>query len=46
MRWPLRLLTAPGYFQSHIAFSAVSFLRRREGPPCCILYPRRPAPGG
>jgi anaerobic selenocysteine-containing dehydrogenase len=37
--WPLRLLTAPGYFQSHTAFSAVGFLRRREGPPCCILHP-------
>jgi anaerobic selenocysteine-containing dehydrogenase len=22
-RWPLRLLTAPGYFQSHTAFSGV-----------------------
>ncbi|MGH7114953.1 MAG: molybdopterin-containing oxidoreductase family protein [Stellaceae bacterium] len=38
-RWPLRLLTAPGYFQSHTAFSGVAFLRRREGPPCCILHP-------
>jgi anaerobic selenocysteine-containing dehydrogenase len=38
-RWPLRLLTAPGYFQSHTAFSGVSFLRRREGPPRCILHP-------
>ncbi len=38
-RWPLRLLTAPGYFQSHTAFSGVEFLRRREGPPCCILHP-------
>jgi anaerobic selenocysteine-containing dehydrogenase len=38
-RWPLRLLTAPGYFQSHTAFSGVSYLRRREGPPCCILHP-------
>jgi anaerobic selenocysteine-containing dehydrogenase len=38
-RWPLRLLTAPGYFQSHTAFSGVSFLRRREGAPCCILHP-------
>lgn len=38
-RWPLRLLTAPGYFQSHTAYSAVAFLRRREGPPCCILHP-------
>ena len=38
-RWPLRLLTAPGYFQSHTAFSGVEFLRRREGPPGCILHP-------
>jgi anaerobic selenocysteine-containing dehydrogenase len=38
-RWPLRLLTAPGYFQSHTAFSAVSYLRHREGPPCCVLHP-------
>jgi len=38
-RWPLRLLTAPGYFQSHTAFSAVPFLCEREGSPCCILHP-------
>jgi anaerobic selenocysteine-containing dehydrogenase len=38
-RWPLRLLTAPGYFQSHTAFSGVSFLRRREGAPFCVLHP-------
>jgi len=38
-RWPLRLLTAPGYFQSHTTFSAVPFLREREGAPCCILHP-------
>jgi len=38
-RWPLRLLTAPGYFQSHTAYSAVAFLREREGEPCCILHP-------
>jgi len=38
-RWPLRLLTAPGYFQSHTAFSAVGFLREREGTPCCVLHP-------
>ena len=38
-RWPLRLLTAPGYFQAHTAYSAVPFLRRREGEPCCILHP-------
>jgi anaerobic selenocysteine-containing dehydrogenase len=43
-RWPLRLLTAPGYFQSHTAFSGVSYLRRREGPPCCILHPDEAAP--
>jgi anaerobic selenocysteine-containing dehydrogenase len=38
-RWPLRLLTAPGYFQSHTAFSGVSFLRKREGEPFCVLHP-------
>jgi anaerobic selenocysteine-containing dehydrogenase len=38
-RWPLRLLTAPGYFQSHTAFSGNEFLRRREGRPCCVLNP-------
>jgi anaerobic selenocysteine-containing dehydrogenase len=38
-KWPLRLLTAPGYFQAHTAFSGVSFLRGREGKPMCILHP-------
>jgi anaerobic selenocysteine-containing dehydrogenase len=38
-RWPLRLLTAPGYFQAHTAYAGVDFLRRREGPPYCILHP-------
>nr|WP_269435080.1 molybdopterin-dependent oxidoreductase [Enhydrobacter aerosaccus] len=38
-KWPLRLLTAPGYFQAHTAFSGVDFLRTREGKPCCILHP-------
>src|ERR1700756_1728031 len=38
-KWPLRLLTAPGYFQAHTAFSGVGFLRRREGEPLCILHP-------
>jgi anaerobic selenocysteine-containing dehydrogenase len=37
-------LTAPGYFHSHTAFSGVSFLRRREGPPCCILHPDEAGP--
>lgn len=38
-KWPLRLLTAPGYFQAHTAFSGVSFLRGREGKPFCVLHP-------
>lgn len=38
-KWPLRLLTAPGYFQAHTAFSGVGFLRKREGMPFCILHP-------
>jgi len=38
-RWPLRLLTAPGYFQSHTVYSRVEFLRRREGPAMCVLHP-------
>jgi anaerobic selenocysteine-containing dehydrogenase len=38
-RWPLRLLTAPGYFQAHTAYAGVAFLRRREGEPACILHP-------
>ena len=37
-RWPLRLLTAPGYFQAHTAYAGVAFLRRREGEPCAILH--------
>ena len=38
-RWPLRLLTAPGYFQAHTAYAGVAFLRKREGAPCAILHP-------
>jgi anaerobic selenocysteine-containing dehydrogenase len=38
-RWPLRLLTAPGYYQSHTAFSGVTTLRRRAGAPECVLHP-------
>jgi anaerobic selenocysteine-containing dehydrogenase len=45
-RWPLRLLTAPGYFQAHTAYSGVEFLRRREGPPCCVLHPDEAARRG
>ncbi|MDR3538224.1 MAG: molybdopterin-dependent oxidoreductase [Acetobacteraceae bacterium] len=35
----LQLLTTPGYFQSHTAFSGVAFLRQREGAPCAVLHP-------
>ncbi|MGG5817370.1 molybdopterin-containing oxidoreductase family protein [Falsiroseomonas sp. HW251] len=45
-RWPLRLLTAPGYFQAHTAFSGVEFLRKREGAPACILHPEDAARRG
>jgi anaerobic selenocysteine-containing dehydrogenase len=38
-RWPLRLLTAPGYFQPHTTYSGVALLRQREGLPVCILHP-------
>jgi anaerobic selenocysteine-containing dehydrogenase len=37
-KWPLRLLTAPGYFQAHTAYSGVGFLREREGKPMAILH--------
>jgi len=45
-RWPLRLLTAPGYFQAHTAYSGVGFLRRREGKPYCVLHPDEAARRG
>jgi anaerobic selenocysteine-containing dehydrogenase len=45
-RWPLRLLTAPGYFQSHTAFSGVASLRRRQGSPECVLHPEDAASRG
>lgn len=38
-KYGLRLLTTPGYFQSHTAFSGVAFLREREGVPCAVLHP-------
>src|SRR5438132_7845238 len=44
--WPLRLLTAPGYFQAHTAYAGVDFLRRREGPPYCVLHPEEAARRG
>jgi anaerobic selenocysteine-containing dehydrogenase len=45
-RWPLRLLTAPGYYQSHTAFSGVATLRRRAGAPECVLHPEDAAKRG
>jgi anaerobic selenocysteine-containing dehydrogenase len=45
-RWPLRLLTTPGHFQHHTAFAGVVALRRRQGPPCCVLHPRDAAARG
>jgi len=38
-RWPLRLLTAPGFFQPHTTYSGVDSLRRQEGAPVCMLHP-------
>jgi anaerobic selenocysteine-containing dehydrogenase len=38
-RFPLRLLTAPGYFQAHTAYAGVAALRKREGVPECVLHP-------
>jgi len=45
-RWPLRLLTAPSYFQPHTAYSGVGFLRKREGEPFCVLHPGEAAKRG
>jgi anaerobic selenocysteine-containing dehydrogenase len=45
-RWPLQLLTAPGYFQAHTAYAGVDFLRRREGAPVAILHPDEAAARG
>jgi anaerobic selenocysteine-containing dehydrogenase len=42
----LQLLTTPGYFQSHTAFSGVAFLRAREGAPCAVLHPAEAAARG
>lgn len=38
-RYPLRLLTAPGHYQSHSAFAGVAALQRSEGEPHCLLHP-------
>ena len=42
----LRLLTTPGYFQSHTAFAGNAFLRHREGPPHAVLHPSDAAARG
>ena len=39
-------MTAPGYFQAHTAYAGVDFLRRREGPPFCVLHPDEAARRG
>jgi anaerobic selenocysteine-containing dehydrogenase len=38
-RFPLTLLTAPGYFQAHTAYAGVAALRKRQGAPECVLHP-------
>ena len=45
-RWPLRLLTAPGYFQSHTAFTGNRTLKRREGAPVAVIHPAEAARRG
>ncbi len=45
-RWPLRLLTAPGYYQAHTAYAGVGSLRARQGPPVCVLHPNDAAARG
>jgi anaerobic selenocysteine-containing dehydrogenase len=45
-RFPLRLLTAPGYFQAHTAWAGVASLRRRAGEPECVLHPEDAAARG
>ena len=44
--FPLRLLTAPGYFQAHTAYAGVAALRKREGVPECVLHPEDAAARG
>lgn len=45
-RWPLKLLTAPGYYQAHTTYSGVASLRTRQGPPVCVLHPADAAARG
>ena len=43
-RWPLRLLTAPGYFQSHTAFSGVRSCASAKASRAASCTPTRRAP--
>jgi anaerobic selenocysteine-containing dehydrogenase len=38
-RYPLRLLTAPGFHLSHTTFSGTRFLESRAGESGCVLHP-------
>src|SRR5260370_15843911 len=38
-RWPLRLLTSPGYFQSPTAYSIGGLPQRLDGQPSCLPPP-------
>ncbi|HEY7294949.1 MAG TPA: molybdopterin dinucleotide binding domain-containing protein, partial [Dehalococcoidia bacterium] len=46
VRWPLRLLTAPGHHQHHTAFAGVASLERKQGVPACLLHPEDAAARG
>ncbi len=38
-RFPLRLLTAPGFHLSHTTFAGAQFLEGRAGEAACVLHP-------
>jgi len=45
-RYPLRLLSAPGYWMHHTSFEPAAGPARRAGPPCCLLHPQEAARRG
>ena len=45
-RYPLRLLTAPGFYLSHTTFSGTRFLEARAGEAACLLHPEDAAARG
>jgi anaerobic selenocysteine-containing dehydrogenase len=45
-RWPLTLLSVPGYHQPHTVFAGNRILARREGRPTCVLHPAEAARRG